>query len=223
MAIINISNAQIKTAAVEIKTLTVSGRQVTLSVFKQIIEEPLLDEVAMKLNGTPWGTVNYFVKDDLSEFKINIIWQKGSELRRCAIFKKPYVMACRLIGTEIYNDLNDKWNEVNRKIKDLETINYDVRMIENNINTESNIRPLLGLVERCKTDLIYYEKTESEHAGHLKKCIELANERLNFLYEKLNNYKLKMHEFESKTTLYVSQYTKLVEPLLALPHLFIAI
>jgi hypothetical protein len=33
---INIENAQIKTAAVEIKTLTVSGKQVNIYVFIQI-------------------------------------------------------------------------------------------------------------------------------------------------------------------------------------------
>lgn len=49
-----ILNAEIKTAVVEIKTLTVSSKQVTLAVFRQLMEEPLVNDDGT-LNGTPWG------------------------------------------------------------------------------------------------------------------------------------------------------------------------
>jgi hypothetical protein len=37
--------AQITTASVEIKTLTVSGKQVTMAVFRQLYQEPLYDHL----------------------------------------------------------------------------------------------------------------------------------------------------------------------------------
>lgn len=89
MPVITVENAQIKTAAVEIKTLTISGKQVTLSVFRQVQEEDLIDHEKLKLNGIPWGNINYFWKDkgnELSDY--NIIWQKGKELRRFVIPKE---------------------------------------------------------------------------------------------------------------------------------------
>ena len=88
MPVISIENAQIKSASIEIKALTVNGRQLTLSTFRQIPEENLIDCEKMALNGVPWGIINYFWKDNGSEHTHwHIIWQKGKELKRCCIVK----------------------------------------------------------------------------------------------------------------------------------------
>lgn len=79
-------NATITTAAVEVKTLTVSGKQVTLAVFRQLREEPLLAEDGT-LNGVPWGIVNYH-PDKCGESQFphwHVVWQHGSELRRARL------------------------------------------------------------------------------------------------------------------------------------------
>jgi hypothetical protein len=52
--------ATVKTAAVEVKSLTISGKQVTLAVFRQLQKEDLINERSDDLLGIPWGTVNYF-------------------------------------------------------------------------------------------------------------------------------------------------------------------
>jgi len=77
--------AQITTAAVQINTLTVSGKQVTLAVFRQLREEPLIAEDG-SLNGVPWGTVNYHPDKcgDAAEH-VHVVWQRGTELLRSAI------------------------------------------------------------------------------------------------------------------------------------------
>lgn len=80
-------NATITTAAVELKTLTVSGKQVTLAVFRQLREEPLIADDGT-LNGVPWGTVNYHPDkcgDEASHW--HVVWQRGSELRRSHVDK----------------------------------------------------------------------------------------------------------------------------------------
>jgi hypothetical protein len=45
--------ATVKTATVEVKTLTISGRQVMLAVFRQLLEEPLIGYRTAELRGLP--------------------------------------------------------------------------------------------------------------------------------------------------------------------------
>lgn len=79
-------NATITTAAVQVKTLTISGKQVTLAVFRQLREEPLIAYDGT-LNGVPWGYVNYH-PDKCGDTRIDhwhIVWQRGEELLRCRV------------------------------------------------------------------------------------------------------------------------------------------
>lgn len=103
-------NAVIKTASVEVKTLTISGKQVTLAVFRQLKDEDVIDPITCQLLGMPWGTVNYHPDKcgDGAEH-IHVIWQKGTELRRATIYKRhPEKQAARLDNhiSTIRHDLN---------------------------------------------------------------------------------------------------------------------
>jgi hypothetical protein len=81
------NEATVRTATVEIKTLTVRGKQVTLSVFKQLPKEDLLNPETAELLGTAWGKVNYFWGDCHNDH-LHIVWQKGQELRRACVFPR---------------------------------------------------------------------------------------------------------------------------------------
>lgn len=94
-------NATITTAAVEVKTLTISGKQVTQSVFRQLREEGLIDHEGT-LHGIPWGYVNYCpdrkVWDSTQQATVvcaeglphlHVIWQKNNELRRARVTAPP--------------------------------------------------------------------------------------------------------------------------------------
>jgi hypothetical protein len=77
--------AQVKTAVVEIRALTINGRQVTQSLFWQLENEDLIDWQTAQLRGVPWGRVNYYRaprKDD----HLHVVWQKGTELRRACVY-----------------------------------------------------------------------------------------------------------------------------------------
>lgn len=88
-------NATITTASVEVKTLTIGGKQVTLAVFRQLKEEDVLHPLNATIDGNLWGTVNYHPdKCANADEHLHVVWQKGSELRRarinaptCAVFK----------------------------------------------------------------------------------------------------------------------------------------
>ena len=79
---------RINTMQVEIKSMMVGKKQLTLSLMRQIIEEPLIDEKELLFRGVPWGHVNYFWGDDKHKSYpryINVVWQKGDVLRRSVV------------------------------------------------------------------------------------------------------------------------------------------
>lgn len=84
---IQVQQADIHTAAVEVAIMRISGKQVTLSVFRQLKEEPVVDADGHFV-GLPWGTVNYHPPkecDGADGDHHHVVWQKGNELRRGTI------------------------------------------------------------------------------------------------------------------------------------------
>lgn len=94
---IDVHTAEIKTATIEIKALTIGRKQVTLSVFRQLQEEDVINRKTGRLQGKVWGRVNYFwgACDPGAEFRHNpkqhlhVVWQKGEELRRACVYAPP--------------------------------------------------------------------------------------------------------------------------------------
>src|SRR5262249_19566459 len=82
---ITTAEATITTATVEVKTITINKKQMTLSVFRQLHQEPVINEETGTFNGLPWGTVNYFWGDCQPDH-LHVVWQKGSELRRDCVW-----------------------------------------------------------------------------------------------------------------------------------------
>lgn len=86
---LKVTEASVHTAQVEVKTLTISGKQVTLAVFRQLLEEPLISGEG-HLKGAPWGVVNYH-PDKACKHKpswekhLHVVWQLGDELRRASV------------------------------------------------------------------------------------------------------------------------------------------
>lgn len=110
-------NTTIETATVQIHTLTVGGKQMTQNIFRQLINRPVVN-TAGRINGTPWGTVNYHPErcEDASEH-LHVVWQAGDQLRRAVVpaperayMKHPlaseYVMARIAEGATRTDDTN---------------------------------------------------------------------------------------------------------------------
>jgi hypothetical protein len=92
-------NATITTVAVEVKALAISGKQVTLSVFRQLQEEQLVADDGT-LNGVPWGYVNYHPDrcgDQADHW--HVVWQKSDQLRRSLVVQEPRWPALRVQET----------------------------------------------------------------------------------------------------------------------------
>ncbi len=79
---ITVDTASIETATVAINTLTISGKQVTLDVFRQLKDAALINHEG-SLAGPPWGMVNYHQKScDKLEKHVHVVWQLGDQLRQ---------------------------------------------------------------------------------------------------------------------------------------------
>ena len=80
---VEVQQALIHTVSVEVKTLMISGKQVTLAVFRQLEEEAIIDYPPLRLLGPVWGRVNYHTK--CKGEHLHIVWQKGNELRQARV------------------------------------------------------------------------------------------------------------------------------------------
>jgi hypothetical protein len=90
MPILTVQNALVRSAAVEIRSLTVSGRQVTQAVFRQVPVQEIL-QVDGSLAGPVWGWVNYWKEQERwGREPLHVLWQDGIELRRC-IVRRPHI------------------------------------------------------------------------------------------------------------------------------------
>lgn len=106
--------AAVEPATVEIRTLTVNGRQMTPGFFRQLPELPAIN-VAGSINGTPWGFVNHHPdKCEDAKDHLHILWQNGDALNRAYVpspevahFCHPkaseYVMALIAEGASRYD------------------------------------------------------------------------------------------------------------------------
>lgn len=133
---ISVEDATIKTATVEVKTLTLNGKQVTLAVFRQLKESPLLRVVdersdeckftgrhKIEFNGQPWGIVNYCPDKKCSRKychydneHLHIVWQAGNELRRTTVFRNAESMGWA--GRFIY----PQWHHVFDELRKLDQL-----------------------------------------------------------------------------------------------------
>jgi hypothetical protein len=104
---ITVRSAEISTATVEIKTVTVNRKQMTLAMFRQLRDEPLISEDG-KLNGSLWGSVNYhpdgcqaaheldhrgshrFLCSKDHGGHLHVIWQRGDELLKSVVHERDW-------------------------------------------------------------------------------------------------------------------------------------
>lgn len=81
-------NATITTATIQIQALTIGKKQVTLAVFRQLREQPLIAEDGT-LTGEPWGVVNYHPDKCNHDDHWHVVWQRDTELLRAWVSKRP--------------------------------------------------------------------------------------------------------------------------------------
>lgn len=213
--------------SVEIKTLTVSGKQMTQALFRQLEIEDLITP-ELKLKGVPLGRVNYFpspCNDKRSASHLHIVWQKGEELKRDCVYEqypseeclKPYRAGLEsavkgLFVAEIYakpEDQDKRWTDGEFKI---------IRELD---DTSLSLNgPWVRLVDAAH-QLAY------SHTQELIAAVETAREEAGRDYglsiltvdqaaQYCENARSRLNSFQAG-------YRKVVESLKALPQLFVGV
>lgn len=87
-----VHRANLETVTVDVRLLQVGGKQMTLSVFRQLQSEEAFDFHAREPKGQLWGLVNYTWKGCMGQrLDINcpdhqhVVWQWGDELLRSCV------------------------------------------------------------------------------------------------------------------------------------------
>jgi hypothetical protein len=114
-------NAVIRTATITVSTLTLNSKQLTLSVFRQLIEEPIFDWRELALRGIGWGHVRYLI-DWAPSQAIHLVWQRGDVLRRCVVKRNPPPAPSAEIRASLTQRPYQPWGErnpmVSRELRD---------------------------------------------------------------------------------------------------------
>ncbi|MEU4807415.1 hypothetical protein [Actinosynnema sp. NPDC023587] len=247
---LTVRNAAITTASVEIKTLTVSGKQVTLAVFRQLREVPVVTDEGM-LAGQPWGVVNYHPDKcaNMSEHW-HVVWQDGEDLRRSFVTVVPvyqtfwsedgdrFVTSCvhDLITTGRTPYFQGK-PPVERLLNQYDGINVDTG---HGFRTDLVLAEAANASAKVWLDLQYKRKSMLERADNgdvpswMVSGVQAAERQLS---EALPAFTAKVAEFEATTDLLYERYAaateaerarrerhrRVREELEALPQLFIAV
>lgn len=101
---IEANRAEVHTATIEVRTILIDRRQLTLSTFRQIPKHPILNRSTGEFAGELWGTVNYFATADderpwsentdpsrLQLVKRHVLFVTDGELRRAVVFEPHWV------------------------------------------------------------------------------------------------------------------------------------
>lgn len=81
-------HAELTTASVAVQTMIVAGQRLTLALFRQLRERPLIsEEDGVTLNGKPWGVVEYHPapKTCPKSEHLHVVWSEDSTLLRDTI------------------------------------------------------------------------------------------------------------------------------------------
>lgn len=120
---LTVASAKVHTASVEIDVMKIDGKQVTLSVFRQMLHEHLIDPDSGDFLGVPWGHVNYHPdKCADAATHLHVVWQKGSLIRQNTVVYRDLhpgqvVAVSRAVGDNwLIAAVLDDWFPTNLKI-----------------------------------------------------------------------------------------------------------
>jgi hypothetical protein len=88
--VINVDEAVVRTATIEVRMMVIDKHRVTLSLFRQFQKRDFLDRKTGHQRGIPWGLVNYFWpgcdQRGVETRHLHVLWQDGTELYRDCVF-----------------------------------------------------------------------------------------------------------------------------------------
>ena len=233
---IETTDASITTATVTIKALQVGKKQMTISVFRQLPEAPLVDEDTLALLGQPWGYVNYRWGDQRGT---NFIFQSGSRLYRDCIlirdsselahdgwptgYVKLHVEAEKRVAYYVYASLLEgsvpNWFKGKERNVTLDMNGCDgFKGWKFKVELDDKIKHMTGLIKLYGVDN-HQVKEISKNTAHVVKQFseiygcEPTTQVINMM----------LQELSADVIRYCTRWDELMEKLRAVEQLFIAV
>lgn len=135
---ISVEDISIKTASIEVKTLTLTRKQVTLAVFRQLDNIYCIDMDDFKIRGKIWGRINYHHNCIESKKHLHLVCEISKKIyhgiiyeefdQQCVYYKIDTERAYGIPELceedvwankyqQIWSELSHKWNEVYYNIR----------------------------------------------------------------------------------------------------------
>lgn len=234
---IKANEATVKTASVEVKTLTISGRQVTLAVFRQLELSSLIDPDGPTLRGIPWGRINYHGAQDCEArgcgSHIHVVWQEGDELRRDSV---PTDLRQNMWWQEDMRDYRELWwcgsvlqvldipGSVSLLTKGNGAQVLRVRNGEKNHEVEDRSGRIADSLKGALACSGIVDKEGADWQEQARIAVRrMAHEVMFDVWGEAGTAEDVIHKAEDEYKRWGDGYNKIVESLLALDQLFIAV
>jgi hypothetical protein len=79
----------VTTAAMTVDSLKIEGRQVTIGVYRQFLESPLVEGPRWAFRGEPVGYVNWHTAKCPQQDHLHVVWKLNGRPRRCDVARPP--------------------------------------------------------------------------------------------------------------------------------------
>jgi hypothetical protein len=86
-AVLPVDEATVQERSISVKVLTIGTKQITQSLYKQLVQEPVIDDCSGELLGDVWGWVNLHDNCiDSKDFHIHAIWEDDGVLKKSYVY-----------------------------------------------------------------------------------------------------------------------------------------
>jgi hypothetical protein len=104
---ITVEDVLIKTASIEVKILTLTRKQVTQAVFRQLDKVHFVNLETFEFEGKLWGRINYHDSCREGLEHMHIVWQREDHLLHGIVYKN-FNDQCDFIDIKMVRNWQDK-------------------------------------------------------------------------------------------------------------------
>jgi hypothetical protein len=85
--ILPVDEATVQERQVTVKVLTIGTKQVTQALYKQMVEENVMEDKTSNLRGPVWGWVNIHADCEPREKHLHAIWEDNGQLKKTCVYE----------------------------------------------------------------------------------------------------------------------------------------
>jgi hypothetical protein len=124
--LVSVEDVTIQTAAVEIKTMLIGKKQMTVGMFRQLPSLDIMDvkDDEIELQGVVWGHVNHHNSECVNLDHLHVVWQNGHVLYQSSIYHSV---------PSRYDRIPEGGDVVDKRLRNLEKTSNSLQQRANDI------------------------------------------------------------------------------------------